>query len=292
MPRVTKLSKWLASSVNTVPNRSYRHRVLKETSGGWQEVEAQLKRYFRRAHSDAVRRLRRLATGSLHPLRRKKSFSDPAKNYPHALDLTTLKGYFGEVISSAVAESFDVCGHNDWEVPGFLFRVHVGLFQKLEAQRLTGGPIGAPFGRTGDDSLAFRRDDSGAITGVLYCEAKCSAEHDTSLIADAHEKVNGPGPLDVLSIIEMLLDSREADSDKWVDALRTYRETLPHGIIPRFDVVCYTCGKSPTLNPTWMDTKGPHPSYKPSGRQLESVEIHLLNVVKTIRAIYSPEGWA
>src|SRR5579872_5000096 len=176
MPRIAKLDKWLTSKVNSEPKQSYRHRVLKEDSAHWPAVEEPLKKYFRRAHSDAVRRLRRLATGSLHPLRRSSSFSDPAKNYPHTLDLTTLKGYFGEVITCAVAENFDVCGHTDWEVPGFLFRVHIGLFQKLEAQRLAGGDVGVVFGRTGDDSLAFRRDAKGSIIGVLYCEAKCTAE--------------------------------------------------------------------------------------------------------------------
>jgi hypothetical protein len=205
--------------------------------------------------------------------------------------MTTLKGYFGEVMTYAVAESFDLCGHSDWQVPGFLFRVHVTAFQRLEAQRLAGGVIGTIVGRTGDDSLAFRRDARGEIIGVLYCEAKCTAEHDASLIRDAHQKLKGPGPLDVLNLIEVLLDDQTPENLAWVDVLRRYRDRQPSGTIERFDVACYLCGRPPVRNDTWMDPSKPHTAYGLTGRKLESVEVHLTDVEHTIRSVYSPEGW-
>jgi len=292
MAKIAHLEKWLGSSVTRAPGGTYRHRVLKEDATRWPHVQARIKQYFRSAHSDAVRRLRRLATGSLHPLKKKRASQDVADRYPHTLEMTTLKGYFGEVMSSAVAEAFDVCGHNDWKVPGFLFRVHIAAFQKLEAQRQLGGAVGTVFGRTGDDSLAFRRDpSSGAIIGVLYCEAKCTADHDSSMVSDAHEKLNGPGPLDVLSLIEVLLDDPNPESVEWVDALRTFRDNQASGTIQRYNAAYYICGRHPASKSTWMDPAVPHASYRSPGRVLESVEVHLTDVETNIRAIYSPEGW-
>jgi hypothetical protein len=89
MARIAKIEKWLESGLTANPTGTYRHRVLKENPTEWAAVEPGLKKYFRLAHADAVRRLRRLATGSLHPIKKKGSPTDPAKNYPHAFEMTT-----------------------------------------------------------------------------------------------------------------------------------------------------------------------------------------------------------
>jgi hypothetical protein len=205
--------------------------------------------------------------------------------------MTTLKGYFGEIMTYAIAESFDACGHSDWEVPGFPFRFHVTAFQRLEAQRLDGRPMGTIIGRTGDDCLAFRRDAKGAIVGVLYCEAKCTATHDPSLIEDAHKKLTGPGPVDVLNLIEILSGDPTPENTAWIDALRRFRDAFPSGKIIRYDLACYLCGQWPKRSPTWIDVSKPHAAYGSTGRTLESVEVHLTDVEDKIRAVYSPEGW-
>lgn len=270
---------------------TYRHRILVHKESRWADLRPKLKRYFRAAHADAVQRIRRLLGVDLHPLKSTRSKSATAMRYPYCLEMTTLKGYFGEILAYAIVESLGAAGHSDWEVPAFLFRYHVTAFQRLEAQRASGGPIGTIVGRTGDDGLAFRRNKSGHIIGFVFCEAKCTATHDASLISDAHEKIKGVGPADIPNLIEVLLEEDTAASRKWVSALRTFRESLPHGTIPRIDFVCYVYGQQPILNSTWIEQTTPHTSYGVTGRTLDAVEVHFTEVEDKIQEVYSEDGW-
>jgi hypothetical protein len=266
--------------------------MLVEKASRWEELRPKLKRYYRQAHADAIRRIRRLLGVDLNPLKSSRSKSSTAMNYPYCMDMTTLKGYFGEVLAYAIVESLGADGKTDWEVPAFLFRYHLTAFQRLEAQRIGGGPTGPVVGRTGDDGLAFRRDrKTGAIVGYIYCEAKCTATHDAGLIADAHEKIKGVGPVDLMNLFDILLEENTADSLKWLTALRTFRESLPRGTIQRLDFVCYVCGQSPVNKLSWITQTTPHTSYGATGRHLDVVEVHFSDIEDKIRQVYSDEGW-
>ena len=63
-------------------------------------------------------------------------------------------------------------------------------------------------GRTGDDGLAFRRDEEGHIIAWLACEAKCTRNHSSTLIKDNHAKLNQAvtRPVDLLRLIRNLGD--------------------------------------------------------------------------------------
>jgi hypothetical protein len=113
---------------------------------------------------------------------------DPALKYPCRLHTTVLKGYFGEVFAGLLAENIPVAGRTDWEVPAFLFRNHRLAFHQLERYRQAGQLPGPMPGRLGDDCLGFRRNARGTIVAVLYCESKCTAGHDSTMIADAHKE--------------------------------------------------------------------------------------------------------
>jgi hypothetical protein len=205
--------------------------------------------------------------------------------------MTVLKGYFGEVLAFMLAESYAPCRLSDWEVPCFLFRFHMVAFQQLELASM-GGAIAAAFpGRTGDDALAFRRDSRGRILAVLCCEAKCTSDHDSSQIAEAHQKVSQPGPVDILQLIEVLQDSSDPASSNWIIALRHFREQLITGQFERKNLVCYVCGRRPVRSPTWIPKTSPHAAYTSRHQSLEAIEVHLENVDATIAAVYSPEGW-
>lgn len=291
MARIQGLQRWLLATASVSPDGRYRHRVLREVQVEWATIQPAVKKYFRRAHSDAVKHLRRLAGVSLHPLKKRDPAVDPTRHYPHGLDLTTLKGYFGEIISYAIVETIGAGGFTDWQVPAYLFRFHTVAFQRLEAHRLNQTPLGPIPGRTGDDSLGFRLTATGEISEYVYCEAKCSEGHDSSLVAEAHQKVNGPGPVDILNLIAILSDSDAEENRRWIRALRTFRERLMGGKIKRVDFVCYVCGKHPQRKETWIPSAAPHADYSPAGRTLDAVELHLTDVESKIREVYSTEGW-
>lgn len=291
MPPIGGITEWLSPRVSQSTDGRYRHQLLIEDTSRWNELQPSIKRYFRFAHADAVRRLRKLAGVSLHPFRPSETRIDPARNYPHSFGMTVLKGYFGEVFCFILAESYSPCGISNWEAPCFLFRYHLVAFQQLEVVNMGATPSTMIPGRTGDDALAFRRDRTGRITAVLYCEAKCTATHDSNLITKAHEKVSQPGPVDILQMIEVLQDYENPEAERWIIALHHFREKLLSGEVDRKNLVCYVCGQRPVINDTWIPTDRPHEAYATHDRCLEAIEVHLDNVEATISAVYSSEGW-
>ena len=122
----------------------------------------------------------------------------------------------------------------------------------------------------------------------LYCEAKCTAGHDSHLIADAHEKVSEAEIVDLLQLIEVLKDSRDPDARKWIRALRRLNESSTR--CERLDLVNYVCGRTPTRKGSWLPTDKPHSKYIPSERRkLAAVEIHLSDVKELIREVYGKQ---
>ncbi len=121
----------------------------------------------------------------------------------------------------------------------------------------------------------------------LVCEAKCTKDHDSGKIANAHEKVSETNakPVDLTRLIDILQSYQDSVSSKWVAALRQLwmREDTNY---ERYDLVSYVCGQHPIRNPSgWIPTDKPHPAYT-AGRRLEAVEVHLDNVDDLIDEVY------
>jgi hypothetical protein len=171
---------------------------------------------------------------------------------------------------------------SNWEVPAFLFRIHTVAFQQLEALSQTGNEAKEIPGRTGDDLLAFQRDSSGEIVRILYCEAKCTADHDSGMISKAYEKASKSVPVDFLQYIEVLRDSNKPSAWQWVDAIRRARSKKTH---ERYDLVSYICGRHPKRNSVWLPTTKPHRNYKET-RRLEAVETQLYDVDSLVQEVY------
>src|SRR5712692_1335278 len=186
MGKIREIETWLLATRSRSADGGYRHMLLREDPRKWPAVLPDVRAYFRAAHQDALDYYRSLIGISLDPLETLPS-KDPGTVYPHQLDETVQKGFFGEVFAGIIAEHFSPHDESGWEIPAFLFRKHNVAFEQLEAF-FQGGTdeLGRIPGRTGDDCLAFCRDNTGSITKSLYCEAKCTASHDSGMIAKAH----------------------------------------------------------------------------------------------------------
>jgi hypothetical protein len=287
------ISKWLSATHSSNPTPAYRHTRLSENAPAWAGVSAQVECYFKQAHRDAIERLRRVTSVSLHPAGAASSLPPPYRKYPFGLPDITLQGYFGEILAGLLAESIGAAGHDDWEVPAHLFHVHMVAFQQLEQQGQTGVPVTTIFGRTGDDCLAFRRDSNGRIISVLFCESKCTRTHDAQLVADAHDKAAKSAIVDIMQLVEALDHRNCPVATEWANALRILHSGMyasPPAHANRCDAVYYVHGQTPRRTQTWISPQQPHSSYT-AGRSLHTVEVHLSDVLARVRSIYQSGVW-
>lgn len=290
MGKITRIDRWLTVTRSSSAKGKYRHLLLKENTAQWPSVRAEVQSYFRTAHKDALQHYQMLAGISLDP-RQPRSSRDPALLYPHQLHSTVLAGYFGEVFAGIIAEHFAPHGEDGWEVPAFLFRKHNIAFEQLESCFQKKDKYLKPIpGRTGDDCLAFRRNTDGSIKRSLYCEAKCTKDHNASMISEAHKKVNSSAMVSILQIIETLLRRGTDEAKRWVDALRQYRLKITLTSSDRLNFVSYVCGRTPKNAATWIPQDKPHSTYS-SAAKLEATEVHLANVEATINAVYGKDAW-
>jgi hypothetical protein len=280
------LSSWLSSSVTESVDKRYRHQLLKEKTEYRSAMVVELKALVQIAHQDAICHLRRVAGISLDPLRPK--VIDPTIGYPRQLDAITLKGYFGEIFAGMIAENCSPFGEDAWEIPAFLFRFHNVAFDQLERWHQAKTDPGIIPGRTGDDCLAFKRDEQGRIIRSLVCEAKCTKDHRSKLIEEAHEKVSeaNSNPVNLRLVIEILMDRNDPISLQWVEGLRRLWLDESNTDCERYDLVSYVCGQHPIRNPSgWIAADKPHAAYT-AGRRLEAVEVHLDKVDDLIDEVY------
>ena len=253
------------------------------------EAIAALKQIVHDAHEDSRKRLRDLLGESLDPLGENSAY--PVNNYPQCLHPLTLKGYFGEIFAGIIVEHFRPHNEDKWEIPAYLFRHHLEAFRQLEQLHQDSRSIGIIPGRTGDDCLAFKRDDTGKITHSLVCEAKCTNGHDYSnLLMEAHEKISEPNlkPLDLLQLIEILKSYDDNESKLWVNELRRLQLGKNPIGYERCDLVSYVCGSVPRLarQTSWIHPPSNMPSSYTGKRRLETVEIHLHDVEGLIARVY------
>jgi hypothetical protein len=267
------LREWLDAS--RTANGSYRHLRLREVSEARERALEDLARLAREAHADAWLHWEKLRGVSLDPLNRAGDADTDMPAYPDSLHTITLQGYLGELLAGLVAENFRP--HEiEWCVPAFLFATHIAAFQALERRRQLGGPARRVPGRTGDDALAFLTDADGAVTAWLWGEAKCTHDHDTSLIRDGHVQLSAPYylPVDLSQLIEVLERKSDPESDAWATRLRLLLLLEEGSAPPRYDMLVYVCGRSPVQRSNWLPIDAPPPDYT-AGRPLEAVEVHL-----------------
>jgi hypothetical protein len=291
LPTITK---WLSNNIQQSADRRYYHRQLEENLAIRSQILRELQSLIDKAHEDARQSLRNVTeqSVSLDPLEEEGTPGTDISiidDFPRCLELTTLKGYFGEIMAAVVAENFNPF-EEDWHVVAFPFRSHQMAYQAFEQVRQQGPPAPTIIGRFGDDMLAFQRNSHNKITHVLFCEAKCSNLHDRDLIADAHEKSSDSKiiPVDCKVLIEILKDKAQPGSneEKWIQALQGLYLSHKKATHERCDLVNYVCGLPPVNEGTVIIPKSsPHPKYT-AGRRLEAVEIHLHDVNGLIEQVY------
>ncbi|MFJ5762738.1 hypothetical protein ACIQAA_27140 [Neobacillus sp. NPDC093182] len=291
--KVDKLDSWLLSSRNENESLKYNHLKLTEVVDLRDEFLPILQEIIDNAHDDYKRHKRSVLVKSLDPSVEidfdRLGKSDPAYGYPSELNLTTLKGYFGEIFAGIIAENFSPFSINDWKVPVFCFRHHETAFDQLETFKRTGMKKNATIGRPGDDCVAFVLDnEKNEIVKTLFCEAKCTNDHDSSLINKAHSQISdlNPVPVELLRILEILNDYDTEYAKKWAKAISTLY--INNYQTERFDLVSYVCGRAPVNSETWIDCNKPHKTYK-GDRNLECVEVHLSNVNELVENLYWKE---
>lgn len=283
---------WFSVDANGNGDADYYHFHAVEDEASWEEVRGSILSYFLEAHADAVERLQKVTGISLHPA--SLPVCSPYEGYPHLLPQVTLQGYFGEIISAWFAENDSPSGISSWEVPGHLFRYHLQAFQYLELLSQTGTAPSAIVGRPGDDCLAFQRNETGSISAVLYCEAKCTATHDSGLIKDAHEKASMGAIADLPQLIEVIAARKTQESIRWVDALQELHLRIhdeANEDYSRHDLVCYVHSQVPLRKPSWIASNECHTSYE-ANRILNVFEVRLGDVLGRLREIYAPEVWS
>ena len=192
-------------------------------------------------------------------------------------------------MAGVIAENCTPFGYNDWVVPAYLFRFHVVELQHLEYMYETGEEATPRPGRTGDDCLAFRLDNTGSIIGCLACQAKCTLTHRTDLISDAHveSSVSPFKPVDLLRLIEVVEDSDNVNIRRWATSLRVlFFAAAPN--CERCDQVTYVCGQLPVKKATWIGRDKPHKEYT-AARRLHVAEVHIEGIEQLIRTIYAKD---
>ncbi|HAG85568.1 MAG TPA: hypothetical protein DCL61_31630, partial [Cyanobacteria bacterium UBA12227] len=294
LTHLPSLANWLANTTQKSADKQYYHRQLKENLAIRTAILQELQQLVHQAHEDARQKLRNLSgiSQSLDFLEEKETLGIDTKiidDFPRYLELKTLKGYFGEIMAAVVAEHFNPLDE-DWQVFAFPFRLHQTAYHALEKVRQEGGSAPTIIGRLGDDMLAFHCNDQGEIIRVLFCEAKCTANHSSNLIAEAHKKSSDSKliPNDCLILVQILEDYATSGSreEQWIKSLRRLWWYAKNPIHERCDLVTYICGLPPVQGSTVIIPKSaPHTDYT-AERRLESVEIHLHDVDGLIEEAY------
>lgn len=288
------LDAWLVDQQLPPGDQRYHLRLWRESSGDFDAIRDELHAYVAEALEDARVKLRRGFEDSLSPFT--DPALDPAANYPAALHRVTLQGYLGETLGVIAVEHWGAAGHDDWQIPALLFRFHEQEFQHLERinHRIRDGEPHDPdeqtqirFGRTGDDALAFRRDDDGLITHVLTIEAKCLGRNNNATIRDAHVKLSKgkPPPSGVRELVELLSDYDTAEADDWREALVKlwaggYHDADHH------DGVAYATAHVPARGgrQAWLPPE-PHQAYT-ADRHLDAFEFQFEDLDRLIQSLY------
>lgn len=160
------LDDWLEQNPSFI--KGYGHLLIEQIKAGDDELLSRLKPYFESAHLDARTVFHDFMGISLHPDDEKQA----DVSYPSSLHLTTLKGFFGEVLAGLLAEGYDLVGDHDWKVPVFLFRFHDDAKKYLYTLVRDPDQERQTIGRLGTDFIGVSIDDDGEVSRLISGEAK------------------------------------------------------------------------------------------------------------------------
>jgi hypothetical protein len=291
------LETWLVERERATKNGTYHLRVWREDGTELDGVREELIAYFQEALDDARMRLRAGFEDELSPFN--DPALDPAANYPALLHQITLQGYLGETFGALAVEHLEIHDRTDWSVPALLFRFHDVEFQHLERinQRLRQGEPHDPDavgerrpGRTGDDAIAFVKNDANVITHVLTIEAKCLSSHRADKVTEAHQKLTAGSavPDSVRELVELLSNYDTAEAQRWQEALIKYRAS-GGARVARYDAVVYVCGQRPRQDgrDSWLSPQTVNPAYT-LARELAGLEFHLEDLDGLVATVYRP----
>lgn len=293
--KLSDLDLWLKCAATQSNSRDYYFLLLNEDPVHRNRIVPQLKQIARQAFKDFQDLIIEVYDANLDPLdspevqENKKQFLKKLDQILSIFDTRTLEGYLGETLTGLVVLGFNPFGIADWEIPVFLYRHHIHAYDAFEKWQQGGKFPKAIVGRAGEDNIAFLRDSQGNIIKELRCEAKCSAQHSSNLITNAHEKFDDSTSVspEIFRIILVLRDYQGAKPKAWVKALRNHRWTNLKKNASQ-NLICYVSGQVPQRpkgRTCWIDQSIPHSSYK-SSRPLQVVEIHLNDVLNLVCAIY------
>ncbi|RXE87259.1 aminotransferase [Pseudoalteromonas sp. A757] len=160
------LDEWLEQ--NSSFSKGYGHLLMEQIKDADDKLLSALKLYFESAHLDARNVFHDFMGISLHP----DDEQQAAISYPTSLHLTTLKGFFGEVLAGLLAEGYDFVGHHDWNVPVFLFRFHDDAKKYLYTLVRDPNQKRQTIGRLGTDFIGVSIVDNGEVARLISGEAK------------------------------------------------------------------------------------------------------------------------
>ncbi len=262
---------WLNCEVSE--NSSYIHLLLNADGTNLPE---ELITYFKDAHKQAQQKyIDKINEFNLDPL-------NQPPIYTAVLPLKTLQGYLGEVFGGLIAitqRPFNL----DWEIPVHLFSFHDTVFDWLDMYLQNDETSAEIPGRTGDDNLAFVRNENNEITAVLFIEAKCTLTHNPSLINDAHSSLSKGNifPVSRDKIKQLLIEKGDSESLNFVDAINNIVKTQKN----RFDMVSYLYSKKPERKHSWISQSEINRFYK-GNRNLVAAELCITDLLKSIDRIY------
>lgn len=279
------LTSWLRPALSSsTPN--YFHVHISEDITERENARPLVQRYLTIAHADAISYFRRFYSLNFDP--RGSAILDAAlANYPAEVERLTLAGFFGEVMASLVAEL--VRFHSlSWLVPALCFRHHATLFRQLMGSASRSEPPKRSLGRTGDDCVGFAVDSSGSkLEHILLCEAKCSYDHNPSLIADGHKQLSDTAlaQLELFRITTILQDRNDATAQAWLTAIGDLVNRKATVSDLRYDFFFYAYGRPPKQSTTWLSPSSPHANH--GGKHpLIASEAHFSGCEVFVRTIY------
>lgn len=268
---INSIRDWLNCEVSE--NSSYIHLLLNADGNNLPE---ELITYFKDAHKQAQQKyIDKINEFNLDPL-------NQPPIYTAVLPLKTLQGYLGEVFGGLIAvtqKPFNL----DWEIPVHLFSFHDTVFDWLDMYLQNTETSAEIPGRTGDDNLAFVRNENNEITAVLFIEAKCTLTHNPSLINDAHSSLSKGNifPVSRDKIKQLLIEKGDSESLHFVDAINNIVKTQKN----RFDMVSYLYSKKPERKHSWISQNEINRYYK-ENRNLVAAELRITDLQKSIDRIY------
>ncbi|MDY7075555.1 MAG: hypothetical protein SXV54_01395 [Chloroflexota bacterium] len=287
----TSFTDWLTDAlpIPDVPNKKYRHRRLDENQELRERILPRLKEAVHESLQDMARALINPQQNSLDHLQPPQR-PTVADLYPQELPTKIKMEYFGEFFAGVLCVDFRAFDESRWEVPAHLFRWHNDISRYLIRVR-TGNAPREIFGRTGDDCLAFCRDENGKIVRFVACEAKCYQNHDNRAVKEAYKKLSKPGEVaeDRIQLIKVLEERQKYNPDskeqEWINALYEMEYSEGTSKCVRYDLVCYICGQAPVRRNSWINRADPSSEYT-GDRSLEAVEVHIDQVRDLVLELY------